>query len=605
MSLSVAIAEHLKKWRSEINRSWILVWLILSLLLSTSLILSQNYQYLWLVWAQAALAIFAQWLLVFPRSWIARGLFFALISTTLISIFSWFFNANGFYETDQFWTSVRKTALTGQVIKGQGNQNWQVEPDEPLVWTFEAKLLEGQSGWDWRQPGKDIELLRMQDKAGIFTRASAAESSEELYLSRQFQFESSIKDRTFKFYLGLRSPQGASDQVYISSTGGDRLPVSITEDWRLFQAEWTAKVDAEQIRILLRNLNGLELDIRELRLLERVDNAWLDLGSGFGSEMRVLAKTTDNSLLIYQDFMPSNEWQSYSFEIPASGNNILNTSILLGEGFQLQLRNSKLSYSSNKASAPRLISRDTRQKLWFSNENFMAHSVTAAGMVFLLTVNSLSLSVLGYIALLITVVLSGSRTALLVACIGGWLLLTLLFKRKQSMKLYYGLLFFASIFLITSFIRFGPDSLAILGLNTNQVVSRLDIWQVAWNSFLAYPLTGLPQQDFGSYFSNIHPELPDTLHAHNFWLDFASRYGIFGLLASFLLTAYFIFYGWKKGQWTGLILILSFLVLQLFDVTLLFSGVLLFLILGLNSLAKLPNRPEGSSSEAHISDKPL
>ncbi len=605
MSVSVAHPKSFGKLGLDINRSWIFIWLILAVLLSISLLISKNYQFLWLVWGQAALAIFAQWILVLPRSWLAKGLFVSLIIVMLLSIFGWFYNANGFYETDHFWSSLQNPSLTAKVIKGQGSQNWQIEPDQSLSWTFEARLLEGQPGWDWRQNGNTVDLVRMQDKAGIFTRATVPNSGEELYLSRQFQLDQSAKGRTFKFYVGLRSLQSSASQAYITTTSGGKFPVSFSPDWRLFQGEWTAESDTEQIRILLRNLNGLELDVRELHLFELVENAWVDLGSGFGSDLRMMAKTNTNFPLTYEDALPSTNWQTYTLDIPANDAKILTTSLLLGDGLSLQVRNSKLAYETEANLAPQLLARDTRQRLWFSNENFLAHTVTAAGLVFLLAVNSLSMSVLGYLALLITVLLTGSRTALLVACIGGWLLLTLLFRRRQSMKLYYGLLFFAGTFLITSFIRFGPNSLEMLGLNTKQVVSRFDIWKVAWDGLLHYPLKGLPGQDFASYFAKYYPDSPDTLHAHNFWLDFAVRYGIFGFLASLLLSLYFLIYAWLKGRWTGLVLVLSFLVLQLFDVTLLFSGVLLFLILGFNVLSKIPNKAIISNQNPKVSDKPL
>ncbi|MCA9837952.1 MAG: O-antigen ligase family protein [Trueperaceae bacterium] len=576
---------RIRQYFVYISRSWIVVWLLITVLLSISLTISARYSLLWLVWGQAAVAILGHLLFVFKRSWVARSLFVLLLLLSALSIYSWFFNASGFYETDHFWSSLSRLELATQSLQGRGSQTWQVKPEKDMTWTFEAKLDSSPDAWDWLRSSPTITLETLKDRVGVFTHVTVPAEQTSSSVKRFFTLDEPLANRTFKLHVGLRTTSQSGADIQLATSSGHTAAFQLTTEWRLFQTEWTAAAgDSSLLEVRLEKLAGLEFDLRELRLFELVDNNWVDLGTGTSAATRAIARVSEEDVLSFDDFMLSTQWQTYTLAIPESSAPRLNTTLLVDPAMRLDVRNSQVSYLDDTPLPPNLLLRDTRQRLWFSNENFTAHTVTAIGLVFLLATQSLWASIVGYLALLLTILMTGSRTALLVSALGGGLLITLLFRRKQKMQLYYGLLFFVAVFLLTSFIRFGTSSFDMLGLNTRQVVSRFDTWGTAWDAFLEHPLTGLPLKDFSSYFASEHPDLPATFHAHNFWLDWSFRFGVFGLLASLILSAYLVFAFWKLGRWAGIIVILSFLVLQLLDVTLVYSGVLLCLSLTFNLL---------------------
>jgi O-antigen ligase len=123
-------------------------------------------------------------------------------------------------------------------------------------------------------------------------------------------------------------------------------------------------------------------------------------------------------------------------------------------------------------------------------------------------------------------------------------------------------------------------------------ISRWDIWQVALQALLAYPLTGLGTQPFISFMAGLDfPRHLIATHAHNLWLQFGAAYGIPGLLAALWLTGGLLGLAWRWGRWRGLGLVVPVMIMQLFDYTLFYAGVLFPLILGLNALRDNADTP--------------
>ena len=115
--------------------------------------------------------------------------------------------------------------------------------------------------------------------------------------------------------------------------------------------------------------------------------------------------------------------------------------------------------------------------------------------------------------------------------------------------------------------------------------SRLEIWRVALQALLEHPWIGIGP-DFGSYWETAQParRVKATTHAHNLWLAFAAAYGLPGLFAILWVTGGFLLLAWRWGRWRALALVVSILIMNLFDYTLFYSGVLFPLLLGLNAL---------------------
>jgi O-antigen ligase len=86
----------------------------------------------------------------------------------------------------------------------------------------------------------------------------------------------------------------------------------------------------------------------------------------------------------------------------------------------------------------------------------------------------------------------------------------------------------------------GMAALLAMGLlgdrlqNSETVLRRFAIWQGALDLWLAYPLAGVgPGSFFWRYPAFITPaamDEPNLVHAHNLWLNFATSWGILGLL---------------------------------------------------------------------------
>jgi putative inorganic carbon (hco3(-)) transporter len=86
----------------------------------------------------------------------------------------------------------------------------------------------------------------------------------------------------------------------------------------------------------------------------------------------------------------------------------------------------------------------------------------------------------------------------------------------------------------------GIAALVVVGLlgdrllNSETVLRRFAVWQGAFDLWLAYPLAGTgPGGFFWRYPAFIMPAVmdePNLIHAHNLWLNFATSWGILGLI---------------------------------------------------------------------------
>ncbi|MEZ4630584.1 MAG: O-antigen ligase family protein [Deinococcales bacterium] len=177
---------------------------------------------------------------------------------------------------------------------------------------------------------------------------------------------------------------------------------------------------------------------------------------------------------------------------------------------------------------------------------------------------------------LITIWQSGSRNALIVFALAA--LIIIAWRLKGRLRLvFYALSLLATLaaFYFGLGGRLQNDPLV--------EVPRPAIWQCAFQAFQEHPWLGL-RESFGDYWlercqTEKHQEA-SIQHAHNFFLAFASSYGILGLLAALI---------WILGLWFaakdryGRLLVIAALALNIYDFSLIFLWVLLPLILVLNA----------------------
>ena len=226
-----------------------------------------------------------------------------------------------------------------------------------------------------------------------------------------------------------------------------------------------------------------------------------------------------------------------------------------------------------------------RIALWFIQPNLLGHTVAT------LLLCGLVLSRRGWLSLLLAVTglgliaLTGSRTALLVVAVGIPLVaIQNLSLRARPIFLSIMMAVILSAFVFTPGLR--RDNLSFF--NDGNATSRSRIMQIAWQALLEHPF-GLGQGKFSGYFEkHVGPAPHDAIqHAHNFWLELATRYGFPGLIAAVWISLGLMFVSWKRARWRGMTLVMSLLLLNITDNTLLYQGVFCTLILTLNALSEI------------------
>ena len=116
----------------------------------------------------------------------------------------------------------------------------------------------------------------------------------------------------------------------------------------------------------------------------------------------------------------------------------------------------------------------------------------------------------------------------------------------------------------------------VTDLNYASNRSRLEIWAVAWQAFLDYPLTGIGIGEFQTYYLEHAPPNalePAATHVHNLFLHVLTEAGLLGLLGFLLLWGAVVRKIWQLRQWRVLVIIGVAVVMNLFDYTWFYAGV--------------------------------
>lgn len=112
------------------------------------------------------------------------------------------------------------------------------------------------------------------------------------------------------------------------------------------------------------------------------------------------------------------------------------------------------------------------------------------------------------------------------------------------------------------------------GYSTN--LARVEIWKVALQAFKEHPLVGVGYQGFSGYYLDHTPSNAYPLyvgHAHNVLLHLAAESGLLGLVGFLALWGTVVLWLFRLRQWSVLVLLVSALVLNLFDYTWFYAGV--------------------------------
>ncbi|CAN5905260.1 hypothetical protein BH24DEI2_BH24DEI2_03990 [soil metagenome] len=580
----------------QLKKAWLWLWLVPALVLATSSLAEARWRTAYELAGQFALALAVSALVIPVR----------LLRFTLVVVLAVFFvvalagpilashvwqdpQALGF---DDLLTNLRHNTVTTVAAR-----SWNVPADaERLELSFEARLAEGTLGWDWFRSAGDFEVTPLEEDGAAFTHVVTPQGGDP-YLFRTFELAGPAGGKTFRIQLEMRSatpiPAKACRGIWLQTwgPGGGAAcqAVALGREWRPVYLEWTAPAESESsvVRVVLNDFDGLSYDLRKVELYERSEGAWRRLEPLLQAAVS-LALVWDGKNVEPQagwGLLPTSAWQTFDFLLAPPAGASLRALLSVGSSqskdVAVEVRNTRLSDRRGHLVAP--VPTFPRAQLWFSHPNLAAHTLLAFSLATLTTLSSPALTLVVSGGAALSVFLIRSRAAGLALVLGaGWFsLLAYPFKARSRV-----VLFLAAAVLLVSALTFTSSTFRSRVFFERTGTNRPEIWRVAWQAFLEHPLTGLGPTSFSTYWQATYVGNSQEIvpHAHNLWLQFAALYGLPGLIAILWLTGGFLYLAWTWGRWRGLALVVPIFIMNLFDYTLFYSGVLFPLILGMNAL---------------------
>lgn len=478
-------------------------------------------------------------------------------------------------------------------------------------------------GWQWytNHPTTSQELSGEGNDA--FTRITGLRAA----VVRRVRSQLPLAGRSVRVGVELRAPEPVT-----SSTCGLGLrtfepsaqhceALAIGVDWREYGALYTFPDDAVQavFEVVVGPTDVEYLDVRSLRVEESIDGLWTEVGviEPAGLNLRVPVP----GLHVFEhptlNIVPEEGWRRHSLAIPGEpfAEAVTLTALLQIEaGTAVELRDVELRPLMDDAT-PAVAEAVDRSSFLYEQANLAGHSYVASGLLALalilgaaasrrgvFTTRSTAAACLVVTALLAAVIVTGSRTAFVGAVAGTVALVVMAAgasaKRTGRRLIAGGVL--AAIALVAAVFAIVPtgDLLGRLAFwqadapGANQV-SRVEIWNLAVEGIREAPLAGWGADGFADLWRENHPDDGRAVpqHAHNFWLQLAVAYGLPGLLAASWLSIGLVFISLRARSAFVTAIVAAVLVMQLFDSTLTFVGVLLPLVGLLNLTAPTHTDP--------------
>lgn len=467
---------------------------------------------------------------------------------------------------------------------------------------LDARLASGQPGSEWRPFHPDFRLEYRSEDGVPFTRIHPPEGGS--YITRHVNTTRPIAGRTFRARLELRASEALSSAacrgVLLREVRGEYLAeclaVDLTTDWQPVELVWTPPEAAQSsiIRIELR-IPSAWYDVRNVSLEEHVAGEWraMEPLEPTGVWVRLALPDVEQLYWPSQGFIPTGSWQTYAFEFVderLARIARLRTVIHLEDGLTVAVRNVRLSTLGGEAATA--LPSPPRQQLWHNHQNLAGHSLATAGLLVVAIANSGVLGLVATLGSLIAVFFTASRAAWLAALVGLPWLLWWACRHTQRVGIFTALIVTIGV-LVAAFGTEALGRLQVWQADDGNSVTRSEIWQVALDTLRAQPWTGAGEAGFAETWRERYPEDRRDVptHAHNLWLQFGAAYGIPGLLAALWLTGGLAWLAWRGGRWRGLGLVVPVMIMQVFDYTLFYAGVLFPLILGLNALRDNADTP--------------
>lgn len=510
------------------------------------------------------------------------------------------------------------SALRGDdTVSGYGFRAWNTAGADAATLTLDVRLAAGQPAWDWFRSDARFVLEPQRAPDYPHTRVwvpEAVPGAGPPYLMRTFDLGEPIGGRIFRVLLDLRrapqgqlpavstagepplettldAPTGASGidpgrpiggrdcqgislQAWAPRGGGRCLPVTPGERWQRYSLSWRvpAEVEASVVRVVLNGFADETLDVRRVRLF--TVNGELGPLQPQGGALQ-LAWGRRPEAHAGRSFIPTAEWQTLSVRETRAAGDTLTATLTTAAGLTLQTRNLRVT-APDGTSLPNAVS-SARQTIIFGDPNLAGHTLGALGLA-AVALSGPWLGALGGALTLAGAALTGSRAAL-IGTLAGLLGLFWLALPRGARRLGFGAL--AALLLALAGGAW-PQLSALRLFSLGEVTARRDIWAAAWDAFSSHPGRGLGAGGFPAYWADLHGG-EAVQHAHNLWLEFAAGYGVLGLASVLALTLGLGVLAWRWGGARALVLVAGTLLMNVFDTTLFYTGVLFSLTLALGA----------------------
>jgi hypothetical protein len=291
-------------------------------------------------------------------------------------------------------------------------------------------------------------------------------------------------------------------------------------------------------------------------------------------------------------FTPGADWTDVAIAVPTPVDApFVIARVHLPPGAAVDLAGVRLSATEGPDPSP---PPPTRQGLFFGGPVTLSHVAVAlaTGLVAggagprALLVGAASLGVIG--------LTSASRGALL--AVGAWVVLLLGSRRPRRLLLAAVVALAAG--LTAYLVQLGREP------DLASAVPRTQIWTTALAAVRDHPVLGLTGagETFEAYAAE-RGAPRSVAHAHDLWLDLASRYGVLGGLAALALVVGLVRSAWRRAGARGAIVLLPVLALNVIDSTLLQGPVLVATVLAVNLLGEARAGEDGAPAQPASRDQ--
>lgn len=474
------------------------------------------------------------------------------------------------------------------------SKEWEAEEAlNGVILELDLRLSQGMPGNDWYRYHPKILVVPCEESVtsncSLVTVPKIVDSDGVLMISRELDTGAPLGGRTFRLSANLRSDMAqvtfGCNGIRLQDNGGksdgECAPVSLTPDWEQYSIDWTAppNLQGTELRVVVSNIMGM-FEIADVVVEERTSVGWQRLGpmEPLGLQLGVRSAGVGRRDVPAHTLVPTLGWERHTVYLDTEGHvseGIFRLNFLVEGNVGVEIRN-LVAFPVGGGQELRPIA-EQRWELGYGQPNLLGHSAVIMGSGVALLGQSLLMRSVGFLAAGVLVLQSGSRTALLALL----LVTVLLMFAARSRWLGIALICALGISGIALLAANPETALRFLTLSDGNNATRSEIWSVAIDVFRERPLTGLGAVPFsenwvdnGYGWSNTAPT-----HAHNFVLQLGSSYGIPGLVASIGFLAVLARLCWMRMRWLGMLLIAAVLLLNTFDFTLVFPGVLSGLLL--------------------------